>query len=317
MRDSVAGGTVDVRAFAKINLTLRVLARRADGFHDLRTTFQSLALHDTLRFRAASGPFEIECDDADCPTDRTNLVWRAAEKMWRLAGRRGMPGGLRVRIQKRIPLQSGLGGGSSDAAAALRALSVLWRLKGEDRRVRSIAAELGADVPFFLDGGTALGVERGDLLFPLVDWPAAWVVLVLPTFGVSTKDAYTWWDDEARSHAGDAGGAWGPPIQGARVVRRATELAPFRDSGNDLQPPVVARHREVGRYVAALAGVGASYAAMSGSGSAVFGLFESQKIANAAARRLTARAGRVMVTRTLSRAQYRVLAQPRSAVRGR
>ena len=130
--------------------------------------------------------------------------------MWAASGRRGALRDVEVRLTKRIPLQAGLGGGSSDAAAALRALGSLWRVK--DAALREIAATLGADVPYFLEGGTVLGLDRGDLLFPLVDHPAAWVTLVLPAFGVSTADAYRWWDEEAGSASrADAAG----PVSGA------------------------------------------------------------------------------------------------------
>src|SRR5438094_2464802 len=141
---------VRVRAFAKINLSLNVLAARSDGYHELRTTFQALALHDTLTFRSQPGSFRIVCDDEACPADETNLVWRAAERVWSSAGRRGVLRDLTVRISKRIPIAAGLGGGSSDAAAAIRALAALWRADLTGVRARRIAAALGADVPFFL-----------------------------------------------------------------------------------------------------------------------------------------------------------------------
>src|SRR5438034_4818861 len=149
---------VTVKAFAKINLTLRVLGVRADGYHDLRTMFQSVSLHDTLTFCSARGAFGIECDDPGCPTDRTNLVWRAAEAVWRAAGHRGRPTDVQVRIVKRIPLQAGLGGGSSDAAATIRGLASLWHVDLASGGLHAIARTLGADVPFFLKGGTALGL---------------------------------------------------------------------------------------------------------------------------------------------------------------
>ena len=277
---------VRVRAFAKINLTLRVVGVRADGYHELLTTFQSLALHDTLTFTVARGPFQITCDDPGCPVDRTNLVWLAAGEIWRAAGRRGEPSGVRARIEKRIPLAAGLGGGSSDAAASLRALPLLWGVELGDDRLRRVAAGLGADVPYFLRGGTALGVERGDLLFPLIDWPATWVVLLLPDFGVSTSDAYRWFD---RQRAGVT----------AKTLR-----------GNDLEAPVVARHPEIGELVEALRDSGASYGAMSGSGSAVFGLFGDRESAESAAGRLKDSTRRAFVTRTLTRAQHQRLARP-------
>ena len=269
-----------VRAFAKINLTLEVLGARPDGYHELRTILQSIALHDTLTFRAAPGDFRIACDDPASPTDRTNLVWAAAEAVWRASGHRGRPKNVLVEIKKRIPLQAGLGGGSSDAAAAIRGLTKLWGLELTSDRQRTIAARLGSDVPFFLEGGTALGVERGDRLFPLIDTKAAWVTLVIPAFGVSTKDAYQWLDSESRQVSRGAG-----PV-------------------NDLQGPVSRHHPEILRMVRALQREGAEQAAMSGSGSAVFGLFESRIVAGRAAGRLAGSTRRTLVTRTLNRARF-------------
>jgi len=296
-----ARAAVRVRAFAKINLTLRVLGARPDGYHDLRTTFQSLALHDTLTCRARPGPFRIACDDPACPADETNLVWRAAERVWAGGRRRGAPRDVVVRIAKRIPMEAGLGGGSSDAAAAIRVLAALWRLDLTAARTRSIAAALGADVPFFLEGGTALGIGRGDVLSPLPDAPAAWVTLVVPAFGVRTAEAYGWFDQSDATRA-----------------RRASRLRPLAWpqallDGNDLEAPVAARHPEIGRLVKALLRAGASHAAMSGSGSAVFGLFDRRVDASAAARALARRGRRIIVTRTLGRARYARLARPARA----
>jgi 4-diphosphocytidyl-2-C-methyl-D-erythritol kinase len=274
-----------VRAFAKINLSLRVLGRRADGYHELRTTFQSIALHDTLTIRPARGPFHMTCDDPDCPDGDANLIWRAAEEVWRAAGRRGAPRDVAVDLRKRIPVQAGLGGGSSDAAAALRAFGRLWRV--DAARLRAIGPELGADVPFFFEGGTVLGLERGDLLFPLIDRPAAWVVLALPNFGVSTGDAFAWLDEEV-------------------APRRQPKAR--RDLMNDLEAPVAARHPEIRRIVNALRKAGGEQAAMTGSGSTVFGLFRSRTAASTAARALAARSRRTVITRTLNRSQYQRLA---------
>ena len=114
-----------VRAHAKINLSLRVLGVRADGYHELRTVFQSIALHDTLTIRRARGPFRLTMDDPACPSDETNLIWRAAERLWTASGRRGAPRDVAIDVAKRIPMQAGLGGGSSDAAAALQALGAI------------------------------------------------------------------------------------------------------------------------------------------------------------------------------------------------
>jgi 4-diphosphocytidyl-2-C-methyl-D-erythritol kinase len=276
---------VRVHACAKINLALRVLGRRPDGYHTLRTIFQSIALHDTLTVVECGGPFAIECDDPGCPADRTNLVWRAAELAWRAAGRRRDLAGVRVRIDKRIPVAAGLGGGSSDAAAALRACARLWRVPRA--QLLRLAASLGADVPFFLQGGTALGTGRGDLVRRLPDRPPSWVVLVVPSFGVSTREAYGWWDARA----------------GSRAVGREGAGAPL----NDLEVAVAAHHPSIARIVQALAGAGARAAAMSGSGSAVFGLFARRAAAVAAADALAAPSRRVVLTRTLDRRAHRSL----------
>ncbi|HWF83296.1 MAG TPA: hypothetical protein VG222_00525, partial [Vicinamibacterales bacterium] len=182
-----------------------------------------------------------------------------------------------------------------------RGFAALWGVKIPRERMRTMAAALGADVPYFLEGGTALGLERGDLLFALVDAPAAWVTLVLPAFGVSTREAYGWWD------ASVAAGR-------SRVRRRLSDTPASRDRAvseegvNDLQAPVVRHHPEIGRIVSALRDQGAGHAAMSGSGSAVFGLFSSRIAAEAAACALTTRSRRTMVTRTVNRVKYQTLA---------
>jgi len=273
---------VRVSAYAKINLSLRVLGVRPDGYHDLRTIFQSIALHDTLTVRARRGAFALECDDPACPADETNLVWRAAEQVWAAAGRRGTLRDVEIRIAKRIPLKSGLGGGSSDAAAALRALGSLWRVK--DAPLREVASRLGADVPYFLEGGTVLGLDRGDLLYPLVDYSVAWVTLVVPSFGVSTVDAYRWWDET-----------------GASARTRPADLQ------NDLQGPVAAHHPEIARIVSSLQKAGAFHAAMSGSGSAVFGLFSRRPAAERAVLAAQKSGARALLTRTLNRSAYQRL----------
>ena len=274
-----------VRAFAKINRSLEVLGVRPDGFHELRTVFQSIALHDTLAIRAVAGAFQLTCDDPACPADRSNLIWRAAEQVWKAAGRRGVPRDVSIQLTKRIPLQAGLGGGSSDAAAALRAFGRLWRVKPD--RIRALGSALGADVPYFFEGGTTLGLDRGDLLFPLVDAPRAWVVVVVPAFGVSTKDAFAWWDGD---------------------VARRRQASAQRRLTNDLQAVVVKRHPEIGRLVRALERAGASDAAMTGAGSAVFGLFSTRAAAQRAASLLSKRGSRTIVTRTVDRAACQALA---------
>jgi len=273
---------VRVPAFAKINLSPRIVGTRPDGYHELRTIFQSIALHDVLTIRRASGPLRLTCDDDHVPVDGANLIVRAADAAWRAAGWRGKPRDVSVHLTKRIPLEAGLGGGSSDAAAALRAFGRMWRI--DPRELKAIASAIGADVPYFLEGGTVLGLDRGDALFPLIDHRPAWVVLALPAFGVSTREAYGWFDAD-------------------RHRRIPERRQPGRE--NDLQAPVVRRRPEISRIVTALQHAGADHAAMSGSGSAVFGLFSSRTAARAAAASVARRLSRpALLTRTLSGAAY-------------
>jgi 4-diphosphocytidyl-2-C-methyl-D-erythritol kinase len=280
---------ITVRAFAKINLDLQVLGVRPDGYHELRTTFQSVALADVLTFTKTRGPFRIECDDAAFPADRSNLIWKAAERVLRLSRRRDIPSGVTVRVEKNIPMQSGLGGGSSDAAATLRALSLLWRVNASEAELHHAAAVIGADVPYFLEGGTALGFHRGDLIYPLDDIAPAWVVIVVPEFGVSTKEAFAWWDRRKGRDGREAKG------------RRA-----LRSPSNDLQAVVAKRHPIVTKLVRTLTKHGAFHASLSGSGSAVFGLFRQRSAAQAGARSVAG--ARTFVTPTLDRKSCRRLA---------
>ena len=269
-----------VPAFAKINLSLQVRGVRPDGYHELSTIFQTIKLHDVLSFSQTSGPFEIRCDDPACPADRTNLIWKAAQLLWREGGLSGRPRGVRVRLQKKIPMQAGLGGGSSDAAAALVTLARLWKITLSSRQLARLAKKLGADVAFFLAGGTALGEGAGDRIKPLEDRPGSPVVLVVPGFGVSTKDAYAWLDTDRR------------------------ESRPLAPSDNDLQAPVSSRHPEIAEIVSALKLAGSSHAAMSGSGSAVFGLFPTHAQAATAARIVERPSRRIILTRTVARQEF-------------
>ena len=295
---------VTVRAFAKINLDLRILGLLPDGYHDVRTVLQSVRLHDTLTVTPTRGPFVIECDVPGMPLDARNLVWKAAALLNHVVRRRpGVPAGVRVTLTKRIPAEAGLGGGSSDAAATLLALTRLWRLALDLPSLLRLGARLGADVPFFLAGGTVLGTGRGDDISPLAESPRVSVVIVKPAFGVSTPDAYRWADED------------GPPRTN-RTRRRLPSSWPAwaADVRNDLEAPVARRHPPIRRIVRALGVLGADYAAMSGSGSAVFGLFEAPDAALAAQAALARRGWKAWATETVSRAtivreRQRVLAR--------
>ena len=305
-----------VRAFAKINLTLRVLGSRPDGYHELRTVFQSIDQHDLLTFDLKPGPFTLTCDDPGCPTDERNLVWRAAQAVWRAAGRRGDMHGVRVSIEKRIPMQAGLGGGSSDAAAALRMLAAVWAPGLPNSELEALGATLGADVPFFFRGGTVLGVERGDRLFQLADLGRPWIVLAQPDFGVSTADAYRWFDEQAAAGDGrQPSGGTRRRQRGAGSGRSEATAGPFGEGGNDLEGPVVRHYPALGRLRSALWRQGATWAAMSGSGSVCFGLFPSKTAAGRAAAAVGSRTVRTWVTQAQTAADYGLAAAPfRAAV---
>ena len=287
--------SVSLPAFAKINLDLRILGTRADGFHDLKTVFQSLMLFDNVTVTARRGPLALTCDEPDIPTDQRNLVWKAASLLHRIGtGKSSAPRDIAIDLRKRIPSEAGLGGGSADAAMTLLALNVLWKLDLDLPTLSRIAARLGADVPYFLVGGTALGLGRGDDIYPLADLPPVHVVILRPGFGVSTADAYGWFDEEQRRplkepHPRRVPAGW--PAWSATLR-------------NDLEGAVVRHHPAIGRIRQSLLDAGATFAAMSGSGSAVFGLFERADAARRTANDLARPGWLSLHTRTLSRREY-------------
>ena len=233
-------GSVRLPAFAKINLCLHVVGRRPDGYHELRTIFQAISLRDTLELSRTSKPgIFLETDDAELPAGPENLVYRAIDA---LGCEIGIRGGIRARLEKRIPVARGLGGGSSDAAAALIGMLRLTKKKIPLERLMQIASGLGADVPFFLFGGRALAVNRGDEIYPLDDAPKRTIVVVSPrNIGVSTKDAYQWLSAELTNRA--------KPPRYLGVLRSVLEpagnaLERFR--GARFQPPSATRRNPIG-----------------------------------------------------------------------
>jgi 4-diphosphocytidyl-2-C-methyl-D-erythritol kinase len=292
--------TFTVRALAKVNLDLRVLGTRPDGYHELRTVFQSIHLHDTLTCTETPGPFVLKCRAPGIPLDSSNLVWRAGAALWSALGRAGDPRDTSVTIEKAIPVQAGLGGGSADAAGALFALARLWG-GAPLSLLREVAGGIGADVAFFMAGGTALGLGRGEEIYPLVDLPRHWILVVRPPFGVSTAEAYAWYDEDRAA--------------GLREVRESQILPvpwPTRAAQmiNDLEPPVVRRHPEIHALKGTLRDAGAVAAAMSGSGSAVFGLFRTRPAAARALAPLSRGGYRAWLTRTVDRDEYERLTRP-------
>lgn len=261
---------IRLRAFAKINLGLKILARRPDGYHEIRTVYQTIALHDRLEVslsKAGKG-LAVECDDPALPSGGDNLVYRACE-LWRRARR--FRGCIRVCIRKVIPAGSGLGGASSDAAAALAGLE---RLTGDclGPPVRfALAAMLGSDVPFFLLGGRVLGCGRGEEVYPLVDLPACPCLVAFPGFAISTAEAY-------REASPSAGGLTktrkAPSMEVFGAWPQCSPIA-WGPAENDFERVVFARWPELARVKRQLVQAGAETASLTGSGSALFAIFKS------------------------------------------
>lgn len=305
------GSRLTVRAHAKINLSLEVVGVRSDGYHLLKTVFQSIALHDLLTFEACDGPFTLACSAPEIPTDERNLVWRAAAMLWEAAGREGAPVGARATITKRVPSEGGLGGGSADAAAALVALDALWETGVGEATLGRLARRLGADVPFFLCGGTVLGLDRGDELYPLEDLDEREIVLVFPPFGVSTPEAFRWYDEDV--------GAATPTPEAHERLQHAAGWPALRLGHvglpvvNGLEAPVGRRHPEIPSLCRRLAAAGAEASAMTGSGSTVFGLFTKAEAAASASAALEAEGWRTLVTRTARRREVQRALRPGDA----
>jgi len=284
--------SVRLPAFAKINLCLHIVGRRPDGYHELRTIFQAISLHDTLRLSLVATPgISLEADEPSLPAGPENLVCRAIAA---ISCELGFHGGIQARLEKRIPVARGLGGGSSDAAAALIGMLRLTNKKMPLARLVEIGASLGADVPFFLFGGRAVAVNRGDEVYPLPDIPKRSVLVVSPRgIGVSTKDAYEWVSAELTNRPVTH------RIQGFCALcwsRQGTGVS------NDFEAPVFRRYPRLGEIRGALLERGAAEAALAGSGSAVFGVFRNPAQARRAARKFPEDS--VFVVETLSRENY-------------
>lgn len=290
---------VRVPAFAKVNLGLDILGTRPDGYHELRTIFQTLSLHDDVVFRAAPRP-GIELVVRGNPALgreplRRNLVCRAVDALRREL--RIHPG-VRIELTKRIPAGRGLGGGSSDAAAALIGYLRFAGRALEPARLVEIAAGLGADVPFFLFGGRALGIGRGNEIYPLPDIPRRGVLVVSPLdISVATQEAYGWL--RARPLA------LTKPAAHPKLWRFCALCWSLQEGGlsNDFEAPVFRRHPRLAEIKRALLRRGATEAALAGSGSAVFGIYQHPAQARRAA--LGFSKEQTFVCETLSRERYR------------
>jgi 4-diphosphocytidyl-2-C-methyl-D-erythritol kinase len=282
-----------LRAYAKVNFGLEVLGRREDGYHEIRTILQTIDFYDELTFEEADSGIRLTTNDPSLGTGEENLVLRAASL---LAEASGCTAGASIHLEKRVPPGKGLGGGSSDAATALVALDRLWRSRASLADLHRLAATLGMDVPFFLYGGAALAVSRGDEVYPLempADLP---IVLILPDFSISTAEAY----GNLRLTNREGGLKLLPFSWSLPEVRVG-----LRGLVNDLESAAGVRFDSIREYRRLLDDRGAVASMMSGSGSSVFGIFQHEASAEDAARFLGLRGIRAVATKTLGRRAFR------------
>jgi len=268
--------TLAVNAPAKVNLDLRILGRRSDGYHEVQTLLQTIDLIDELRAtKTSSDVLNLQVTPAGVvSTGGDNLIVRAAKALRRHTG---VNVGANLELTKRIPIGAGLGGGSSDAAAALVLLDALWGLRLQPSVLQKLAAEIGSDVPFFLTGGLALATGRGEIIRPLPDLVDCGVVVCTPPIEVATADVYDRFTSGSRLTSGRSTAT--VDAFAAGVDKAETVVPPWQELGNDLEPVVVENWPEVGRAVTALKAMGPLYAAVTGSGAAAFAVFSDLAVA--------------------------------------
>jgi 4-diphosphocytidyl-2-C-methyl-D-erythritol kinase len=331
-----------VRSYAKINIGLAIGPRREDGFHELRTVYQTIALHDVVKVEIGRGTgIEIRCKNPRVPADERNTCYRVADRFMKALGSRGK---IVITIEKNLPLEGGLGAASSNAVATLLALErEAEKALDPDDRLR-ICEEVGSDLPLFLIGGTVYGEGRGERVLPIDDLPTVDCVVVTPEIGVSTPQAFANWDALAEREFGEnqeqrassrsptltkapestkillfsrimyawLSSSYKTPVSGVPARGGDRAEAPLLDlvrTGieNDFERVVFSQHpelRDVKRVLYGQSGDGARYASLSGSGSAIYGLFDSKQKAEAAAERVQEMGHPAHVTTTLTRSQY-------------
>ena len=282
--------------FAKINWTLRILGKHNDGFHEILTVFQTVSLHDSLIF-GEGNEVRLTCNYRYLPTDGRNLIMKAATA---LQQKFSVSKGASIHLEKRIPSPGGLGGGSADAAGALIGLKRLWQIDCSIQELREIAAGIGSDVPFFLYGGTALGMGRGEVIESVDDLSELYLLIVTPNVRVSTRVAFAGLaaptlTNEALDHN----------LSVCRLEARSLDL---RHSAliNDFEKSVFDAFPEIGRVKNTLLELGAVNAALSGSGASVFAVFDKEETRQAAQKALEQESTwRKFAVSTVSRSEYR------------
>lgn len=247
---------------AKINLTLDILGKRPDGYHEVAMIMQSIALHDTLSLEKAREGIGLKINVPWMKADESNLVWKAAALVQE---RCGLKGGVNIHLTKRIPVAAGLAGGSADAAAVLRGMDRLYGLGLSDEELCAMGAELGSDIPFCLMGGTMLSTGRGEVLRRLKGMPTAWVVLAKPRVSVSTSWAYQNYDEQGAERHPD-----NDLVEKKIIAQDLKAMAPLLC--NVLESVTIKKYEVIERYKKLMMEKGALVSMMSGSGPTVFGL---------------------------------------------
>ncbi|MFZ5641458.1 MAG: 4-(cytidine 5'-diphospho)-2-C-methyl-D-erythritol kinase [Bacillota bacterium] len=259
---------IEIKARAKINLTLDVIGKRPDGYHEVAMVMQTIDLHDLITLTAIAEGIEISANNPEIPLGPENLVYKAVE----IIKPAGFSGGIHIHIEKNIPMAAGLAGGSTDAAAVLKGLNSLWRLNLSPEELLELGSRIGSDVPFCILEGTALATGRGEKLTPLAAAPELWLVLAKPPVGVSTKEVYSRFD---------SGRVGRRPDNAAMIEALAAgDTGKIKDNlVNVLESVTLRLHPEVSALKALLHKAGAEAVLMSGSGPAVFGLAPDQSAA--------------------------------------
>lgn len=284
-------------SFAKINLSLRILGRRPDGYHEVRTVLQTVSLQDELHFSTlASEEILLSCNDGEIPLGEGNLIIRAANA---LRDRFRVKAGASIHLEKRIPVTGGLGGASSNAAIAMLGLARLWSVEISPSDLREIGSLLGADVPFFFVGGCALATGTGTDLNAIADGDRKYLIIISPNATVATAEAYEALKAPALTTLIDAS------ILSSSRAGEISELSRLCTPHNDFEDVIFQFEPEIGRAKKALLAVGAGSSLLAGSGSSVFGIFENKQELERAVNEIQAEVGwRVFPAATVSRPEY-------------
>jgi 4-diphosphocytidyl-2-C-methyl-D-erythritol kinase len=298
---------ISLPAFAKINLSLRVLGKRDDGLHEIETIFQTVSLCDTLTFSSVEDErLELTCNDSNIPVDENNLIIRAANA---LREKYNIKRGARIHLEKKIPSPGGLGGGSSDAAISLLALASLWNIKASKDELENIGTTLGADVPFFFTGGTALGTSLGNEINPLKDLPKRELLIVTPNVCVPTAEAYK--SLNATRLTKKTGVSILASSRLGEIINDSIQTVIH----NDFEPVIFRLKPEIESVKKALIASGSNVALMSGSGASVFGIFDNVETRERAIALLSEeKTWRVFSCSTVTREEYLKALEPCSKI---